>query len=139
VCCSGVLQHTARPVATLQEISRVLKPGGRVYMLVYATEGVRWPLVQMLRPLAQRIGFVAIDAAITADGIPVNKRRTYLDDLFVPYIDFYSWPALHDLLMAAEFEHVERWVAARFDQEEDLTCRISSDQWLLENSAERTG
>jgi len=38
----------------------------------------------------QRIGFAAMDAAITAAGLDVNRRRTYLDDLFVPYIDFYS-------------------------------------------------
>jgi SAM-dependent methyltransferase len=104
----------------VRELARVLRPGGLIYMLVYATEGLRWPLVQMLRPLAQRLGFPALDAAVARAGMPVNRRRTYLDDLFVPYIDFYSWASLEGVLSDAGFERVERWRRGRLDHEETL-------------------
>ena len=52
--------------------------------------------------------------------IDVNKRRTYLDDLFVPVIDFYSIERLLKLLNKAGFEKVDRWEKGRLDHEEDL-------------------
>ena len=122
VICSGVLMHTSAPQRVLNELSRVLKPGGMLYMLVYATEGLRWPLVQMLRPLAQAIGFERLDAAVAAAGLPVNRRRTYLDDLFVPYIDFYSWPSLLGQLEQRGFGSIRRWESGRLDHEETIAA-----------------
>lgn len=120
VLLNGVLMHVAAPITVLNELARVVRPGGMVYMLVYATEGLRWPLVQMLRPIAQAIGFEAMDQAVAAAGLAVNKRRTYLDDLFVPYIDFYSWACLDDLLEDKGFTNIERWQRGRLDHEESL-------------------
>ncbi len=124
VIFSGVLMHTKEPVEVIREMHRVLRKNGMLYALVYATEGLRWPLVQMLRPLAQSIGFQQMDAAVVDAGLPVNRRRTYLDDLFVPYIDYYSWQSLHGILNNACFSSVERWTAGRLDHEENLTAYV---------------
>ncbi len=120
IVCSGVVHHTSNPEKSLAEISRVLRPGGGIYMLMYATGGVRWPLVQILRPLAQEIGFNVMDKVCQETGMPPNKRRTYLDDLFVPVIDFYTWGRLKDLLIRNGFTGIKRWEKGRFDHEEDL-------------------
>lgn len=103
-----------------------------LYALVYATEGLRWPLVQMLRPLAQSIGFQQMDAAVVDAGLPVNRRRTYLDDLFVPYIDYYSWQSLHGILNNAGFSSVDRWTAGRPDHEENLNAYVHDLRGFLE-------
>lgn len=124
VIFSGVLQHLAEPVTALSEISRVLRSGGMFYTLVYATEGVRWPLVQMLRPIAKSIGFEAMDKAVEHSGLSVAKRRTYLDDLFVPFIDFYSWQCLSNLLNDKSFTNVKRWNNGRLDHEENLNAYL---------------
>ena len=120
VICSGVLQHTVDPVRVLDELSRVLRPGGMLYMLVYATEGLRWPLVQVLRPIAQSIGLEKLDALVEQAGLPVNRRRTYLDDLFVPYIDFYTWRSLEGQLRQRGFVDIARWERGRLDHEETI-------------------
>lgn len=130
VVFSGVLQHLANPITVLNEISRVLKPGGMVYLLVYATEGLRWPLIQMLRPIAQKIGFELMDKAVAAGGLSVAKRRTYLDDLFVSYIDFYSWNCLENLLIDKSFSNIERWKNGRFDHEENLATYLADLEGL---------
>jgi ubiquinone/menaquinone biosynthesis C-methylase UbiE len=129
---SGVLMHTAEPVKVLLELNRVLKPGGMLYMLVYATEGLRWPLVQMLRPIAQHFGFETLDRAVADAGMPVNRRRTYLDDLFVPFIDFYSWPCLKGLLEHVGFESVSRWEKGRLDHEQSLEAYVADLRGFLE-------
>jgi len=122
VVCNGVLHHTVHPERVLAEVSRVLKPGGFCYLLVYNLGGVRWPLVQMLRPAAQMLGFSALDACATRARLPVNKRRTYLDDLFVPIIDFYSWERLRDMLARHGFRSIRRWASGRLDHEESVTA-----------------
>lgn len=120
VIFSGVLQHVVNPCKVLDEIYRVTRDAGMVYMLVYAIGGIRWPLVQMLRPIAHRIGFEAMDRMVIRAGLQVNRRRTYLDDLFVPYIDFYSWQCLEGMLRRCGFSTITRWQAGRLDHEEDL-------------------
>ncbi len=132
VVCSGVLQHTADPVRVLDELARVTRPGGMLYMLVYATEGLRWPLVQMLRPIAASIGFEALDAAVAKAGLPVNRRRTYLDDLFVPYIDFYSWESLAGQLTQRGFGDIVRWEKGRLDHEESMAAYATDLQGFLD-------
>jgi len=120
VIFSGVLHHIAHPEKAMADISRVLRPGGLLYMLVYATGGVRWPLVQVLRPIAQMIGFEVMDMAIKEAGLPVNKRRTYLDDLFVPLVDFYTWGRIESMAERNGFENLKRFNEGRFDHEENL-------------------
>ena len=65
-------------------------------------------------------------------GIPVNKRRTYLDDLFVPYIDFYAWNCLEDLLHDKGFSKPERWKAGRLAHEESLDEYLRDLEGLLQ-------
>lgn len=120
VIFSGVLHHTLHQDRAMSEIARVLRPKGMLYTLVYATGGIRWPLVQSLRPFSQKIGFKVMDLAVNESKLPVNKRRTYLDDLFVPLIDFYTWERLNDMLRFHGFEKIQRWEKGRFDHEENL-------------------
>lgn len=121
IWCAGVLMHTQNDQRALDELSRVLAPGGAMYMLVYATGGMRWPLVKLLRPIAAILGKEKLENAVAASGIAVNKRRTFLDDLFVPKIDFYTWPRLTRDLDRRGFRDIQRWSPeTRFDHEHSL-------------------
>ncbi|MCG8455929.1 MAG: class I SAM-dependent methyltransferase [Holophagales bacterium] len=133
VWCAGVLMITADEERALDELRRVIRPGGRLYLLVYASGGLRWPLVQLLRPLAFQLGQPSVERAIEAAGLPANKRRTFLDDLFCPSLDFYHWPRLEAMLRKRGFDEIDRWGRApRLDHEADLESYRLDLEALLE-------
>lgn len=121
VWCAGVLMITADEDRALDELTRVLRPGGFLYLLVYADEGMRWPLINTLRPLVSRIGQTAMLEIMVGSGLRENKRRTFLDDLYCPKLDFYNWPRLRRMLERRGYHEIERWPGhARLDHEHSL-------------------
>ena len=102
-------------------------------MLVYATGGMRWPLIQLLRPLAAQIGQQRMEQAVERSGIAANKRRTFLDDLLVPKLDFFHWERLRTMLESRGFGQIERWgPEARLDHEHSLTAYREDLQVLVD-------
>lgn len=121
VWCAGVLMITADENRTLDELTRVLRPGGQLYLLVYADEGMRWPLIKTLRPIAAAIGHDQMLAVMEAAGTSANKQRTFLDDLYCPKLDFYNWPRLKRMLERRGYGDITRWPrTARLDHEHGL-------------------
>jgi ubiquinone/menaquinone biosynthesis C-methylase UbiE len=114
---AGVLHHTADPDKGLAELTRVLRPGGKLFLLLYGKGGVRWPTIMKLRPLANSLGYAAFDAAMKAAGMPANKQRTFLDDLYVPAIAFYDWEEIEQKLRANGYRSWWRFDKARLDHE----------------------
>jgi ubiquinone/menaquinone biosynthesis C-methylase UbiE len=134
VCCSGVLHHTVSIERGLAEIHRVLKPGGHVYLLLYGAGGLYWPLTLVLRAFAQHLGAMEVDRCIQAADLPPNKRRTVLDDFFVPILETYTWERLEFLLRDAGFSHWRRWRGGQLDHEADpealiAELQIRADLW----------
>jgi ubiquinone/menaquinone biosynthesis C-methylase UbiE len=121
VWCAGVLMHVGHDEQALDELVRVLKPGGLLYMLVYATGGMRWPLIQLLKPIAAEIGQEVMEKAVDVSGIAANKRRTFIDDLYCPKFDFFHWERLRGMLERRSLTAIERWgPEARLDHEHSL-------------------
>lgn len=129
VCCSGVLHHTPDPTRGLGELTRVLRPGGRLYVLLYGTGGVRWPTIMRVREHAQAMGYETVDKAIQRAGLPANKQRTFLDDLFVPIIRFFEWDEVREMLAGHGYREVQRWERGRLDNEENIEAqRVELEQ-----------
>ena len=117
VCCSGVLHHTTDAEKGLDELTRVLRPGGKLYLLLYGSGGLRWAASGALRPMAQELGYDFMDRAVEKAGLPANNRRNFLDDFFVPIVTFVDWETLRDKLEVRGFTGIERWEKGRFDHE----------------------
>lgn len=124
VCCAGVLHHTPSIAGGLDQITRVLKPGGKMFLLLYGAGGLRWKLVRALRPLAAELGQDVLHDAITAAGLPDNNRKHWMDDLFVPILDQVAWIDLEPMLATRGYSPVERWMQGRFDHESSIASQI---------------
>ena len=108
VWCAGVLMIVENESVALDELLRVLKPGGVLYLLVYASGGMRWPLISLLRPICANIGIEEIETAIKLSNQNAASRRTFLDDLFCPKLDFYSWERLERMLTNRNVKSITR-------------------------------
>ena len=117
ICCSGVLHHTTDADKGLDELTRVLRPGGRLYLLLYGTGGLRWAVGCALRPIAQELGYNFMDRAVEKARLPANNRRNFLDDFFVPIVTFVDWETLYGKLDVRGFKKIERWEKGRLDHE----------------------
>ena len=124
VCCSGVLHHTPSVEGGLRECARVLRPGGACYLLLYGDGGLYWPLNYVLRPFANRLGREEVDRCVAAAGLAANKRRTILDDLFVPILETYALERVEDLLREAGFASWRRWQSGQNDHESDPAALV---------------
>jgi SAM-dependent methyltransferase len=121
VWCAGVLMMTTDEERAMDELTRVLKPGGYLYLLVIASGGMHWPLNHMLQPIAAQISLPLVERAIQKSGISANRSRTILDDLFCPHRDFFFWERLERLFQKRGYKDINRWgPECRLDHEASL-------------------
>lgn len=123
VLCNGVLHHTPDPVRGFTEITRILKRGGRCFVLLYGKDGLRWPTVMKIRPHAQAMGYALVDEAIQLADLPANKQRTFLDDFFVPHIAFYDGDEIRDLFSSHGYRDMQRWTKGKLDHESSVAVQ----------------
>jgi ubiquinone/menaquinone biosynthesis C-methylase UbiE len=124
VCCSGVLHHTPGIERGLSELRRVLKPAGELYLLLYGAGGLFWPSVLLLRPLARLIGRETLEKAVIAARLPANRRRSLLDDYYVPLLETYTRERVEFLLRSSGFSEWRYWTDGRLDHETDSSSMI---------------
>ena len=73
-----MLHHTPSIARGLDELTRVLRPGGKLFLLLYGAGGLRWKLISALRPLAGELGLDTVDTGIT--GKIGNQPRKQADN-----------------------------------------------------------
>lgn len=83
VICSGVLHHTPDMKRGIDEIRRVLKPDGTLYLLLYI-EDPYWKITRLMRRVAKVIPFSIMRRLLFF--IPPNKRYNTMDNWYVEYM-----------------------------------------------------
>lgn len=124
VVCAGVLHHTTDFDQGLSELFRVCKPGGKVYILVYGTGGIRWAAISSLRPIVSHLGINIWHAGMEKAKLPANNRKHFLDDLFVPIQKFTDKQQFEHKLKQIGFVNLDFWENATFDHEGSLKSQL---------------
>jgi hypothetical protein len=118
----GILLHRGYPIDQLAEKSNFLEV---CYLLLYGAGGLYWPLNLVTRPFAEVLGQAEVDRCIGAAGMAANKRRTILDDLFVPILETYTVARVDQLLGGAGFATWRRWAGGQNDHESDPATLVA--------------
>lgn len=91
VLCSGVIHHTHDPKLGFDELVRVLKPQGTLFLSVYGRGGLKWFVNDVFRyTICNIIPFKVMNGLFALFGVPANKRYNILDNLYVKYAYRYS-------------------------------------------------
>ena len=125
VWCAGVLMITSDFDKGLSELTRVLKPNGKLFLLVYGAGGLRWKVIKAARPIVADLGQTFIDRAIQQSGLPANNRKNYMDDLFVPVQELTRFTELNQKLIDLGYSNIDRWTENTFDHENSPKDQLS--------------
>jgi ubiquinone/menaquinone biosynthesis C-methylase UbiE len=83
VFCNGTLHHSSSISRGLQELRRVLKPGGVSFLYLYATGGIFWTTRRALREVFKKIPMSYTKLVLRTIGLPSN-RFIFCDTWYVP-------------------------------------------------------
>jgi ubiquinone/menaquinone biosynthesis C-methylase UbiE len=133
VWCNGVLMHTAKPDACLQELARVLKIGGQTWIYVYGSNGFYWYLVKHFRRIFAAVSSQTMLDCLQLAGLDVRYIGEYMDDWKVPYLRSYTNEDFASRLDQVGFGGVQRlWRGVPYDTSERLTKFPDDSPWLGE-------
>ncbi len=131
VVCSGVIHHTPDPYKGFQELVRVLKPGGKLFLSVYGKGGLKWFVNDIFRySICKIISFPTMEKIFAFFGVPANKRYNILDNLYVPFCYRYTEKEIREWLSVAGFENVRRLKFERYDYETLKSRIIHGEGWI---------
>ena len=131
VVSSGVIHHTPDPKKAFGELTRVLKPGGKLFLSVYGKGGLKWLANDIFRyTLCKIVPFRVLEAVFKFIGVPANKRYNTLDNLYVPYCFRYKEAEIRKWLTEAGFVNLRRLKFERYDYEKPLARLIHGEGWI---------
>jgi ubiquinone/menaquinone biosynthesis C-methylase UbiE len=132
VWSNGVLHHTEDPDLTLREITRVLKPGGWMWLYLYGSGGIYWYMVDWARDLLEGIRPEECIYQLRMQQVPTRRVAEWLDDWKVPFLRRYTVADVADRLRelgfgdpqalqrGTEYDTSERRTVGTSDKESEL-------------------
>ncbi len=110
--CKGVLHHTGNLRQGLDELHRVVRPGGKAFLYLYGSGGLFWYSRRRMRDVMQRIPVDYTVAVLDLLGMPAN-RTIFVDSWYVPIEEHVDPSELEARLTAQGYRRVERWTKGR--------------------------
>lgn len=131
VVSTGVIHHTPDPHAAFLEISRVLKPGGKLFLAIYGRGGLKWLTNDIFRySVCRVIPFPAMENIFRLVGAPANKRYNILDNLYVPYCHRFREEEIRSWFREGGYENIRRLKFERYDYETLRSKIIHGEGWI---------
>jgi len=122
IWCNGVIMHTERPNQCLQELSRVLKVSGRIWLYIYGSGGVYWRIISLLRGILENININKCIAHLKLFRYPTRYIAEFIDDWYSTYLRTYTHKDLSLRLQELGFERPE---LLKFGMDYDTSHRIN--------------
>lgn len=131
VVSTGVIHHTGDTKKAFDEIVRVLKPGGKLFLAVYGKGGLKWLTNDLFRnTICKIVPFKTMNALWKAVGVPANKRYNMLDNMYVPYLSRHTEKEIRTWLTEAGFTNISRLPTERYDHKTLRSRIVHGEGWL---------
>lgn len=131
VISSGVILLTHDPKKAFTELTRVLKPGGKLFLSVYGQGGLKWLTNDIFRySVCQVIPFPVMEKMFAMVGVPANKRYNTLDNLYTPYTKRFTEAEIRAWFKEAGFWNLRRVKFERYDYSTILSRIIHGEGWI---------
>jgi len=112
VFSNGVLHHTGDTERGLRETYRILKPGGRAFLYLYAAGGLFWHARRAARTVIQRIPRDYAADTLRLIAMPAN-RFIFMDTWYVPIEEHIRRDELESRLVEIGFSGFEKLDSGR--------------------------
>jgi ubiquinone/menaquinone biosynthesis C-methylase UbiE len=112
VFSNGVLHHTESTERGIEEMFRVLKPGGRAFLYLYADGGLFWHSRKKMPPVMKQIDQRYTMAVLDRLGMPSN-RFPFVDNWYVPVERHTRREYLESFLESVGFVSIQKIVSGR--------------------------
>ncbi len=99
---NGVLHHTTDPQKGLEELYRVIKPKGTLWIFLYG-KSLWWEMMELLRLVSLKVPRELTQNLMQLMGYAPNRIFKFLDSLHVPIIESYSAIEMKSMLRKAGF------------------------------------
>ncbi len=131
VISSGVIHHTPDPKRAFLELTRVLRPGGKLFLSVYGRGGLKWFANDVFRyTICKVIPFTAMESLFALVGVPANKRYNILDNMYVPFCYRYTENEIRAWLKEAGYWNLRRVKFERYDYSTIFSRIIHGEGWI---------
>jgi ubiquinone/menaquinone biosynthesis C-methylase UbiE len=107
VFSNGVLHHTTAPSHGIEELHRVLKPGGHIWIFLYG-KSLWWDMMDVLRLLSSNVSSEQTQHIMQLMGYAPNRIFKFLDSLYVPIIESYTAGQMEKMLKRAGFAQLKK-------------------------------
>ena len=112
VFSNGVLHHTTNLKKGLEEVVRVCKNGGHIWLYLYGTGGLYWSSRQKMNTLMKKIPQEYSQKILNLIGMPTN-RFIFMDNWYVPIEQNVSQKEIKKILRNLKVSSIEKMISGR--------------------------
>ena len=109
VWCYGVIHHAEETDTCLQELARVLKPGGQLFIFVYGSGGIFWYSIRRFRKILNSVSPEACIAGARLMGFSTIEISNFIDSWKASNLRCYTRNHVTHRLQSLGFNAGQPW------------------------------
>jgi len=108
VCCNGVLHHTKNPKKIINELSRVLKKDGFLFLYVFDKKTQDWELIDELRKVCKKFKVKRV-STFFKDYLSLSQPKlfAFIDLLYAPIQHKFTRKELNKMLKGYKIKYLD--------------------------------
>lgn len=112
VFCNGVMHHASNFKKGIEQLHRICKPGGYIYLYLYGIGGLYWSARKQMNKFMKLVPQEYSQQVLDLIGMPTN-RFIFMDNWYVPHERHCSHKEVYKILKSLGVETIEKMKKGR--------------------------